>query len=161
MKDSGKLKVATPNDRDVVVTREFDAPRKLVFDAHTKPELIKRWLLGPPGWSMPICEVDFRVGGKYRYGWAHPSEPAFEMTGVFREIVVPERIVHTEDFVGNEALITLLLSEKAGKTTMQLTMRFADKAVRDGALATGMTDGMEQSYVRLDEMATSAAADGR
>ena len=117
MKDSGKLKVATPNDRDVVVTREFDAPRKLVFDAHTKPELIKRWLLGPPGWSMPICEVDFRVGGKYRYGWAHPSEPAFEMTGVFREIVVPERIVHTEDFVGNEALITLLLSEKAGKTT--------------------------------------------
>ena len=159
MLDSAKLKVATPGDRDVVVTREFNAPRRLVFDAHTKPELIKRWLLGPPGWTMPICEVDFRVGGKYRYGWAHPEQPAFEMSGVFREIVVPERIVNTERFMDSEALITLVLTEKAGKTTLQLTMRFPDKAARDAAIATGMTDGMEQSYARLDEMA--AAAEGR
>jgi uncharacterized protein YndB with AHSA1/START domain len=159
--NSGKLKVATPGDREVVVTREFDAPRKLVFDAHTKPDLIKRWQLGPPGWTMPICEIDFRVGGKYRYGWAHPDQPAFEMTGVFREIVAPERIVHTEQFEGHEALITLVLTEKSGRTTLQCTMRFPSKEAREAALATGMTDGMEQSYARLDELAATVPAAGR
>ena len=152
MADIGKLKVTTPSDREVVVTRLFNAPSRLVFDAHTKPQLIKRWLLGPPGWAMPICEVDLRVGGKYRYEWAHPGQGSFEMSGVYREIVAPERLVHTERFNEAEALCTLVLTEEGGKTTMTYTMDFGSKELRDRAVATGMTGGMETSYQRLDEI---------
>ena len=81
------LTATTPNDTDVVVVRSFDAPRDLVWRAHTDPTLVKKWLLGPPGWTMPICEIDLRVGGRYRYGWAHPTQGAFEMTGAFNEIL--------------------------------------------------------------------------
>lgn len=158
MPDIGKLKVATPTDSTLVVTRAFDAPRQLVFDAHTRPELIKRWMLGPPGWTMPICKVDLRVGGDYLYGWAHPDHPPFEIGGTYREIVAPQRIVHLERFMGAEAHSTLELAEKAGKTTLTYIMDFGSKEARDGALATGMTGGMEQSYERLDAIAAEAAA---
>jgi uncharacterized protein YndB with AHSA1/START domain len=160
MLDTGKLKVATPTDSTVVVTRVFDAPRRLVFDAHTKPDLIRRWQLGPPGWTMPTCKVDLRVGGEFLYGWAHPDQPGFEIGGTYKEIVPPERIVHTERFMGSEALCTLVLTEKGGKTTLTYTMDFGTKEARDGALATGMTGGMEQSYERLDAIAAEAAAAG-
>src|SRR5437773_10593060 len=93
MKSAGTLKLTTPGEQDLVMTRVFDAPRQLVFDAHTKPELVRRWLLGPPGWSMPVCEIDLRVGGKYRYVWQHDRDGTkMGMGGVYSEVVAPERI---------------------------------------------------------------------
>src|SRR5260370_3865932 len=113
MKDTGTLKLTTRGDREIVMTRAFDAPRRLVFDALTKPELVKRWLLGPPGWSMPICEIDLRVGGTYRYVWRNTDGREMGSGGVFREIVRPERIVATEKFeqpwYPGEALATHIL----------------------------------------------------
>lgn len=99
MKDPGTLKVTTPSEREIVMTRVFDAPRGLVFDACTKPELVQRWLLGPPGWTMPVCEIDLRVGGRYRYVWRRDRDGSeMAMGGVYREIERPGRIVHTELF---------------------------------------------------------------
>src|SRR5271167_1955115 len=93
------LKVTTPSDREIAMTRVFHAPRRLVFDAWTKPELVKQWLLGPPGWTMPVCEIDLRVGGTYRYVWRRDSDGSeMGMGGIFREIVPHERIVSTEVF---------------------------------------------------------------
>jgi len=153
------LQATMPNDREIQVTRTFNAPRQLVWDAHTKPELVQRWLLGPDGWTMPICEIDFRVGGKYRYGWANPSDGrAFEMGGVFKEIAPVERIVHSERFGEAESQVTMLLAEARGKTTMTLTIRYDSKQTRDAAFATGMTTGMERSYQRLDDMAAESHA---
>ena len=158
-----KIKVSTPSDREIVTAREFDAPRALVFEAHTKADLVKRWALGPPGWSMPVCEIDLTVGGKLRYVWKNDADgTSFGMTGVYKEIVVPERIVHTEFFsdnwTGGEALITTVFTEQAGKTTVTITMLFASKEARDGAAATGMTDGMESSYRMLEDVLRSTAA---
>jgi uncharacterized protein YndB with AHSA1/START domain len=153
-----QLVVETPSDREIRVTRIFNAPRGLVWDCHTKPELVRRWLLGPPGWSMPLCEIDLRVGGKYHYRWRNDGDGTeFGFNGIFREIETPARIVTTERFDGaeGEALNTLVLIERSGKTTLTLTMLFAAKEARDGALATGMTDGMEASYQRLDQIAAS------
>jgi uncharacterized protein YndB with AHSA1/START domain len=90
--------VTTPSEREIAMTRVFDAPRKLVFEAFTRPELITRWLLGPPGWTMVVCEIDLRVGGAYRYVWRKDNGTEMGMGGVFREIVAPERIVQTEKF---------------------------------------------------------------
>jgi uncharacterized protein YndB with AHSA1/START domain len=154
------VKVATPNDREIVVRRAFDAPRALVFAAHTEPALVKRWLLGPPGWTMPVCEIDLRVGGRFRYVWAHPQQASFEISGVYREIAAPERIVHTELFNGGEALTTTRFAERNGRTTLTFSMRFPSQAARDAALATGMTDGMEQSYQRLDALLPGLAPAG-
>jgi len=98
MKNPGSLKLTTRGDREIVMTREFDAPRTLVFDAFTKPKLVRQWLLGPPGWSMPVCEIDLKVGGQYRYVWSHANGNEMGMGGVYREIVVLERIVATEKF---------------------------------------------------------------
>ena len=160
---ASKLTVATPNDLEIVTSREFNAPRALVFEAHKKPELLKRWLLGPPGWSMPVCEVDLRVGGRLRYVWRSDTDgKEFGMTGVHKEVVPPERIVHTEYFsdnwTGGEALVTTVFAERGGKTTVTITVHFASKEARDGALATGMTDGMEFGYQRLEELLASTAA---
>src|SRR5216683_1135404 len=134
MKNTGTLKLTTRGDREIVMTRVFDAPRSLVFEAFSKPELVRQWLLGPPGWSMPVCEIDFRVGGRYRYVWAHPTQPGFEFAGTFREIKAPERIVHSEEYQGMEALITSLFTEKAGRTTLTLTMLFPSREARDAAI---------------------------
>jgi uncharacterized protein YndB with AHSA1/START domain len=157
-----ELDVTTPNDFDVVCTRVFDAPAGLVFDCHTKPALVKRWLLGPPGWSMPVCDIDFRVGGRFRYVWrSDESGKEFALTGTYREIAAPMRIVHVEAFEGGEmeaALITTLFAENGGRTTMTLTISFASRAARDAALATGMTGGMAQSYDRLDTLLASPPA---
>src|SRR5262245_49332205 len=97
-KSAGTLQVTTPTEREIVMTRVFNASRGLVFDALTKPELIRRWLLGPDGWSMPVCEVDLRVGGSLRYVWRNAAGQEMGMRGVFREIVRPARLVHTEVF---------------------------------------------------------------
>lgn len=156
MKTIGNMTVTTPSDREIQIKRDFAAPRKLVFDAFTRPNLVKRWLLGPPGWTMPVCEIDLKVGGKYRYVWR--KEDGFEMGmgGVFREIVVPERIVSTEvfdeDWTGGEVLGTLVLTEKNCKTTITQTMLYSSKDARDGALKTGMSEGMAKGYDRLAEL---------
>ncbi len=156
MTNFGKLKVDTPSDREIRITRDFDAPRPLVFDCWTKPELLKRWLTGPPGWSFVVCDVDLRVGGAYRFVWRGPDGIEMGMGGVHREVVPPERIVNTQrfdqDWTGGEAVGTLVLTEKDGRTTSTNTILYASKAARDGALQSGMEKGMEAGYVRLDEL---------
>ena len=160
MKSAETLTVITPSEREIVMTRVFDAPRQLVFDAHTKPDLIKRWLLGPPGWSMPVCEIDLRVGGTYRYVWRRDSDGTrMGMGGVYREIVAPERIVNTERFdeawYPGEGVGTLVLVERGGKTTLTHTMRYESRAARDAVLKSGMETGVAASYDRLAELLVS------
>jgi uncharacterized protein YndB with AHSA1/START domain len=155
MATQNKSTVALPNDRDVVVTRAFNAPRSLVYDAYTKPELVSRWLLGPPGWTMPVCEMDVRVGGKFRWRWRNETGTEFGFSGVFKEVLSSCTRRPTTGHVGGdmgEALITALWTEKAGVTTHTMTIRYASKEVRDAALKTGMTDGMEMSFQKLDEL---------
>jgi uncharacterized protein YndB with AHSA1/START domain len=158
--DTGKLQITTPSDREIAMTRVFAAPRRLVFDALTKPELVKRWLLGPPGWSMPVCEVDLRVGGKYRYVWRRDSDGTdMGMGGVYREIVKPERIVATEKFdqswYSGEAVGTTRLVEQGGKTTLTQTMLYESKETRDGVLKSPMESGVGASYDRLADVLAS------
>ncbi|HWZ27711.1 MAG TPA: SRPBCC domain-containing protein, partial [Gemmatimonadales bacterium] len=95
---AGALRIVPVSDREIQITRVFNAPRTLVFDAHTKPELLKRWLFGPPGWVFDVCEIDLRVGGAYRYVWRKPPDTVMGMGGIYREIQAPERIVSTEKF---------------------------------------------------------------
>jgi len=162
---STTLTVTTPSDREILITRAFDAPRNLVFDCVSKPELVKRWLLGPPGWTMPVCEIDLRVGGRYRYVWRHADKKDMGMGGVFREIVRPERIVQTElfdeDWTGGETVATTILTEQGGRTTLAITVLYTSKAAREGALSTGMTKGMEASYDRLAELLASLPGEAR
>jgi uncharacterized protein YndB with AHSA1/START domain len=155
MAAKAKLTVEARGDHEVVIIREFAAPRQLVFDAHTKPELIRKWLLGPDGWEMSVCDVDLRVGGKYRYQWRHTARgESMSMGGTYREIVAPQRIVNTESFddpwYPGEALCTLQLTERAGRTTLTQTMRLETRAGRDGVLASGMEGGLATSYDRLE-----------
>ena len=147
--------VTTPSDREIVVKRSFDAPRSLIWDCHTKPELMKRWLLGPPGWTMTVCEVDLRVGGAYRFRWSNGQGHEFGSQGEHLEIVAPERLVTSEKMEGFDGASTntLVLTEEDGKTLLTMTMVFPTKEVRDAALQSGMADGMAMSYDRLQEIA--------
>jgi uncharacterized protein YndB with AHSA1/START domain len=162
MKNTGTLKLTTSGDREIVMTRVFDAPRSLVFDALTKPELLKRWFFGPPGWSLVVCEVDLKVGGAYRYVWRGPDGTEMGMGGVHREVVPPERIVCTqlfdEDWTGGEALGTLVLTEQDGKTTLTNTVRYASREARDAVLKTPMESGVAAGYDRLAELLASMPA---
>ena len=111
------LKVTTPTDREIVITREFNAPRELVWESMSRPELLKRWIMGPPGWEMTVCEEDARVGGTFRWAWSGPDGAEMSISGVYHEIVPPERCVRTERFEvgcvpgGGEQLATLVLTE--------------------------------------------------
>ena len=159
------LKITTQGDRELVMTREFDAPRKLVYDAHTKPELVKRWLLGPDGWSMPICEMDVRVGGKYRWVWRNDAKGTeMGMGGVYREVKAPERLVATERFdeawYAGECVNTMVLTESSGKTTLTLTMLFESREARDMAVKSGMEHGIALGYDRLDDIFAAQLAGG-
>jgi uncharacterized protein YndB with AHSA1/START domain len=161
MTTPGNLKLTTRGDREIVITRAFDAPRKLVFDAFTKPELVKQWLLGPDGWSMPVCEIDLKVGGKYRYVWRRDKDGTeMGMGGVYREIVAPERIVATEKFdqswYPGEAVGTFVLTEQAGKTTLTETILYESREARDGVLKSGMEKGVVASYDRLEKLLEKA-----
>jgi len=160
---SNPLKVTTPSDREILITRAFDAPRSLVFDCMSKPELVRRWLLGPPGWTMPVCEIDFRVGGRFRYVWRRANGNELAMGGVYREIVRPERIVHTElfdeDWTGGETVGTSIFTEHGAKTALTMTILYTSKEARDGALRTGMTEGMTVSYDRLEALMASLPAE--
>jgi uncharacterized protein YndB with AHSA1/START domain len=159
MPNPGNLQVTTPSDREIAMTRVFDAPSHLVFEALTTPELVKRWLLGPPGWSMPRCDIDLKVGGAYRYVWRQDDGGReFGTGGVFREIHPPERLVHTERMDGapGEALVTTSLVEQGGRTTLTLTMLFDSQEARDGALQSGMEKGVAVSYDRLADLLAAA-----
>ena len=153
MKNTGTLKLTTPTEREIVMTRVFDAPRHLVFDALTKPELLKRWFFGPPGWSLAVCEIDLRVGGVYRYVWHHTNGTDMGMGGIYREIVTPERIVATEKFdeswYPGEAVDTTTLSEQDGKTTFTLTILYESKEARDAVLQSPMEQGAAAGYDKL------------
>jgi uncharacterized protein YndB with AHSA1/START domain len=154
------LQVTTPSEREVAVTRRFEAPRRLVFRALTTPDLLKRWMHGPDGWTLAACDVDLRPGGAFRYLWRKAGGREMAVAGVFREIEPPSRIVHTElfdeDWTGGETVVTTTLDERAGTTTMTVTMLYASKAARDGALQTGFTSGMEEAYETLAAVLTAA-----
>lgn len=156
-----KAQVSLPSDRKVQVVRDFEFPRGLVYEAYTRPELVQRWCLGPPGWTMPVCEMDVRVGGRFRWRWRSEEDgKEFGFYGEFREVAAPERIVHTQFFdpgdvggdMGDGALITLTLAERDGVTRVTTLMDFGSKASRDAAVATGMTDGMEMTYAQLEAL---------
>jgi uncharacterized protein YndB with AHSA1/START domain len=165
MINPGNLKVATQGDRAIVMTRDVNAPRSLVFDAFTKPELMKQWQLGPDGWSMPVCEIDLKVGGAYRCIWRRDSDGSeMGMGGVYREIVPQERIVSTEVFdkawYPGEAVVTVALSESAGITTITQTVLYQSREARDGVLKTRMETGVAASYSRLAQLMESLGTAG-
>jgi uncharacterized protein YndB with AHSA1/START domain len=153
--NSETFKVTTPSDREIQMTRVFDAPRHLVFEAMSKPEHIKRWwgCLGE-GYSVPVCEVDFRPGGKWRFVNRHPQgEAAFH--GVYREIAAPERVVFTEIFApfpDVESLVTSVFTEESGKTRLTVTALYPSTEVRDMVMNTGMAGGAAISYDRLEDL---------
>lgn len=156
----GNLQLTVHGEREIVITRAFNAPRRLVFDAFTKPELVRRWLLGPPGWSMPVCEIDLRVGGAYRYVWRHSSGNEMGMGGTYREIVAPERIVATEKFdeawYPGEAVGTVVLVEQAGRTTLTQTLLYDSRETRDAVVKSPMEQGLAASLNRLAELVENA-----
>jgi len=156
-----KAQVSQPSDREVKVVRSFKAPRDLVYKAYTTPELVKRWLLGPSGWTMPVCEMDVRVGGKYRWRWrSNEGGKEFGFHGEFKEVDAPAKLVHSEYFdpgdvggdMGEGSTVRVEFTQDNGVTTMTTIMDFGNKRARDAAVATGMTDGMEHSYQLLDSV---------
>jgi uncharacterized protein YndB with AHSA1/START domain len=155
------VEIAAKGERELVMTRAFEAPRALVFDAFTKPALVRRWLLGPPGWTMPVCEIDLRVGGRYRYVW-RKGEQEMGMGGVFREIAAPARLVSTEEFddawYEGSAVGTLEFVERGGVTEVTQTVLYDSRAARDGVLAGPMATGVAASYDRLGELLAEEAA---
>jgi uncharacterized protein YndB with AHSA1/START domain len=168
MSNAESFTVTTPSDREIVVTRVFNAPRKLVYEAWTNPKYVPHWMLGPEGWTMPLCEIDLRPGGSWHFVWRHSSGKEMEMRGEYREVKPPERLVSSESWGPEwpETLNTLELSEHAGKTTATITILYASKGDRDAALATGMKAGMAMSYDRLEKFllspeASATAKDGK
>ncbi|MBZ0271229.1 SRPBCC family protein [bacterium] len=154
MPQTGHVDVTTPSDREILVTRVFDAPRERVFEALTNTKLLPRWMTG-----MEVCEIDLRVGGTYRFVWRYQDETGMKemgMGGRYLEIVPQERIVWTElfdeDWTEGETVVTWTLAESDGKTTLAANILYSSKSARDGALATSMLDGMTYSYDRLDEL---------
>jgi uncharacterized protein YndB with AHSA1/START domain len=153
MKNTGTLKVTTPTDREIVLTRVFDAPRHLVFDALSKPELLKRWF-GPRGWSLVVCEVDFKVGGGFRFVLRGPDGRQMGMRGVYRELAPPERSIHMESFddYPGESQVTTVLVEQGGRTTLTATVLSPSREVRDAVIKSGMEHGAAETYDRLAEL---------
>jgi uncharacterized protein YndB with AHSA1/START domain len=164
MPNTGTLKITTPGDREIAMSREFDAPRELVYEAYTKPELLKRWLGMHNGWSLAVCDIDLKVGGSYRYVWRHAGFPEMGMRGVYKEIVPAERIVATEQFdqswYDGNALGTVTFVERAGRTTLTITMVYDSKDVRDAVLKSPMEQGMNSGFDALDQVLASMPRGG-
>jgi uncharacterized protein YndB with AHSA1/START domain len=156
VKNTGTLQVTTPADREIVLTRVFDAPRHLVFEAFSKPELLKRWF-GPHGWSLVVCDVDFRAGGGFRFVLRGPDGTEMGMRGVYRELQPPDRSVHIEsfdDFPG-ESVVTAVFTETDGKTTLTATVLYPSREVRDAVIQSGMEHGAAESYDKLADLLAS------
>ena len=157
-----KAQVTLPGDREVKVTRSFKAPRALVYRAYTEPALVRQWMLGPPGWSMPVCEMDVRTGGRFRWRWRSDDDKnEFGFSGVYREVQPSAKLIHTEayepgtvggGYPGEDAIVTTTFTEDRGLTTVTTLIDFGSKEARDAAVKTGMTDGMEMSYQLLDRL---------
>jgi uncharacterized protein YndB with AHSA1/START domain len=159
--NSHTFKVTTPSDREIRLTRLFDAPRALVFEAMTKPEHVRQWWgrLGE-GYSVPVCEIDLRPGGKWRFVNRHPQGEA-EFYGEYREITPPDRVVFTEiyaPFPDAGSVVTAVFTEEDGKTRLTATVEYPSAEVRDMVLKTGMEKGAATSYDRLEEVARGLAA---
>ena len=160
--------VSLPSDTEVRVTRDFRAPRTLVWQAHTEPNLLRRWMSGMPGWSMPVCEMDVRPGGKYRWGWRSDETGAgFGFFGTFKDVDAPAAMTQEEYFdagdageitgdmpVNSPSINRTTFTETNGITTVIMLIDYGSKAARDAAVSTGMTDGMEISYTSLDALLT-------
>jgi uncharacterized protein YndB with AHSA1/START domain len=151
-----KLTLMTEGDKHVVVTRRFAAPPEAVYRAHTEPRLIQKWMLGPDGWTMPVCVCEARPGGKIRYEWADGKGGGFYLTGEFVELVPFSRIVHVErmhlpDPCPDNHVETRFEPDGSG-TLMTMQMTLPDAQTRAAILASGMEHGMEASYVRLEAM---------
>jgi uncharacterized protein YndB with AHSA1/START domain len=161
MKNTGTLQVVSQGDREILMTRVFDAPRQLVFDALTKPELLKRWF-GPHGWTLVECEIDLRVGGTWRYLSRGPNGRAMGMRGVYREIAPPEKLQYTEsfdEFAGaGAALVTVTLAERDDKTTLKTLVLSPSREIRDGVLQSGMEHGAAETYDRLADLLPALAS---
>jgi uncharacterized protein YndB with AHSA1/START domain len=154
MTNTATLTVATPTEREIVITRAFDAPRALVWETWTNPKYVRQWLLGPEGWTMPVCEIDLRAGGSWRYVWRKTDGAEMAMAGGYIEVTPPERLVSTEKWGPEwpETVNTMVLTESGGRTTTTLTIAYPSREARDAALKTGMTDGSERSFARLDNL---------
>lgn len=160
-----EAKVILPSDTEVQVTRSFAAPRALVYRAYTQPALFRRWCGATPGWSMPVCELDVRVGGTYRWRWRNDEGTTeFGFTGVFKEVEPCARLVHTESYdagtlgIGmgdGESVVNVTFSEDEGIATVTTRIEYGSKEARDEAIASGMTDGMEQNYTLLEGVLAS------
>ncbi|VTS00440.1 SRPBCC family protein [Tuwongella immobilis] len=158
------VSIQLPSDCEIVLTRQFRAPRDLVFRAMIEPTLVRRWLSGPPGWTMTDCEIDAQVGGRYRYRWASDDGQSMQMTGEYREVVAPERLVNTETFdfgcasQAGEQVGTAVLTEANGVTTLTTTVVYPNKVARDGTLAAGMEHGVANCYRLLDAILDEVSA---
>ena len=156
MNKKGTLELSLPSDREIAMTRVFDAPRDLVYDALTKPELLKRWLGVMPGWSWMVCDIDLRPGGAYRYAWRGPNGEEMGLSGTFKEAVRPERVVATEKYdqawYPGGATSSWTLVESGEKTTLTLTVKYDTKEARDAVLASPMKSGVESGYDHLATM---------
>ena len=154
---TGVTTYTTPSDQEVVITRVVSAPRRVVFDAFTNARHVPNWLIGPEGWTMPVCEIDLRPGGTWRYVYRKDDGSEMTMQGSYREVAPPERLVSTESWGREwpETVNTMVLTETGGLTTITITARYPSKEARDAALKTGMKSGMDQSFARLDSMLQS------
>jgi len=149
--EAGRTTYETPSDVELVITRVFDAPRLSVWKAYTEPEHLRAWMLGPEGWSMPVCEMDLRPGGTIRWVWRQAAGQEMAITGTVREVVPPSRLVHVESWgpTWDDTHNTLELTEEGGQTRAVTTIRYPSKKARDEALASGMKEGMALSFDRL------------
>ncbi|HXH81748.1 MAG TPA: SRPBCC family protein, partial [Candidatus Tectomicrobia bacterium] len=155
----GRTIFALPSDREIAVTRGVAAPRDVVWKAWTSPDSVARWMLGPEGWTMPVCEIDLRPGGAWHFVWRTQAGETMEMRGVYQEVVPPARLVTIESWGGDwpETFNTLALAEENGIVTMTSTVRYPSREARDAALGTGMKDGWAASYDRLAAYLASGA----
>lgn len=156
MKFDSTFHLEARGDTDIVITRDFAAPRELVFDAWTKPDLVRRWLGVRGGWTFAVCEIDLRVGGAYRYVWRSPRGADMGMGGVFREVVRPAKLVTTERFdepwYPGDATGTVTFVESGGKTTVTMTLSYSTKEARDGVLASPMQTGVREGFDVLEDL---------
>lgn len=154
---AGTLSVTLPSELEIEMTRGLDAPRGLVWRAHTDPRIVPQWLLGPPGYTMPVCEIDLRPGGDWRFVWRGEDGTEMKTGGKTLEVDAPGRLVQTECWeMGSDCSTnTLLLAETDGRTTLTQRMRFPTREIRDMVLQTGMADGVGYSYDRLDALLPS------
>ena len=155
----GTSQYSTPSEREIRVVRAFSAPRRIVYEAMSNPKHLPKWMTGPEGWTMPVCEMDLRVGGKWRFVYRMADGTEMTLQGAYREIVPMERMVSTESWGPEwpETVNTLELAESQGVTTMTLTVLYPSKEARDAALASGMKEGMDKGFTKLEQLLASLA----